>query len=67
MFRVAKGMDTKKANLIFPLYPQMVLELAMPNCLKANDDHDQKALSGHCGYDQEGLRTNVFVDLARSD
>ena len=45
----------------------MVLELAMPNCLKANDDHDQKALFGHCGYDQEGLRTNVFVDLARSD
>ena len=64
-FGLLKGWIQNHANLMFPLYPKLVLELAMPNCIKSNHDHDQNALFGHCGYDQEGLRTDVFLNLAR--
>ena len=49
---------------MFHLYPKLVFELATPNCIKSNYDHDQNALFGHCGYDQK-VRTNIFLNLAR--
>ena len=49
----------KHANLVFPLYPEMVLDVAMPACTK---DTEQGALGlfGHCGYDAEELHENLF-------
>ena len=52
----------KHANLIFPLHPEMVLEVAMPACTK-DIDHGTLGLYGHCGYDNGGLRVNFFEDL----
>lgn len=52
----------KHANLVFPLYPEMVLDVAMPACTK---DIEQGALGlyGHCGYDEKELRENLFQSL----
>ena len=52
----------KHANLVFPLHPEMVLEVAMPACTK-DIDHGTLGLYGHCGYDNGGLRVNFFEDL----
>ena len=52
----------KHANLVFPLHPEMVLDVAMPACTK---DIEQGALGlyGHCGYDEKELRENLFQSL----
>ena len=52
----------KNANLVFPLYPEMVLDVAMPACTK-DIDHGTLGLYGHCSYDNGGLRLPFFEDL----
>jgi len=52
----------KHANLTFPLYPEMVLEVAMPACTK-DVEQGTLGLYGHCGYDSGGLRRHFFQDL----
>ena len=52
----------KNANLVFPLYPEMVLDVGMTACTK-DVEHGTLGLYGHCGYDSYGLRLNIFKDL----
>jgi len=52
----------KHANLVFPLYPEMVLDVAMPACTK-DIKHGTLGLYGHCGYDDGSLRSHFFEDL----
>ena len=52
----------KNANLIFLLYPEKVLDVAMPACTK-DKNRGTLGLYGHCGYDNSGLRINIFEDL----
>ena len=54
----------KHANLMFPLYPELVLEVAMVNCTKSEKGEDG-ALGeyGVCGYKNYGLETEVFDRL----
>ena len=52
----------KNANLVFPLYPEKVLDVAMPACTK-DISHGTLGLYGHCGYDNGGLRLHFFEDL----
>ena len=52
----------KHANLVFPLYPEMVLDVAMHACTK-DIKHGTLGLYGHCGYDDGSLRTHFFKDL----
>ena len=52
----------KHANLVFPLYPEMVLDIAMPACTK-DIEKGTLGLYGHCGYDPSELRHNFFADL----
>ena len=56
----------KYANLVFPLYPEEVLKIAMPACT-SDIEHGTLGLFGHCGYDTGELRTNVFESLVRTD
>ena len=55
----------KKANYVFPQYPEEVLEVAMRKCTRAND-HETLGEYVHCGYDQYGLDTNVFDSLCNA-
>ena len=52
----------KNVNLVFPLCPEKVLDVAMPACTK-DIDHGTLGLYGNCGYDDGGLRVNFFEDL----
>ena len=52
----------KHANLVFPHYPEMVLDVAMPACTQ-EIDKGTLGLFGHCGYDNGELRHNFFEDL----
>ena len=49
----------KHANLVFPLYPEMVLEVAMSACKKDVND-GTLGLYGHCCYDNGRLRVNFL-------
>ena len=52
----------KHANLVFPLYPEMVLEVAMKACTK-DIPHSTLGLYRHCGYDPEELCKPFFDGL----
>ena len=52
----------RHANLVFPLYPEEVLKVAMPRCTKAKPNETLGEYS-HCGYEQFGLDDNVFDSL----
>jgi len=52
----------KHANLVFPLYPELVLEVAMQKCTKPSGNETLGEYV-HCGYDRYGLDTNVFDSL----
>lgn len=56
----------KHANLVFPLYPEQVLEVAMRMCLK-NSDKGALGLYASCGYEHGGLRSQFFEGLASND
>ena len=52
----------KNANLVFPLYPEKVLDVAMRACTK-DIQQGTLGLYGHCGYDDGSLRSRCFEDL----
>ena len=56
----------RKANLIFPIYPEEVLEVAMRLCTRASENETLGEYV-HCGYDQYGLDTNVFDILCNGE
>ena len=49
------------ANLCFPLFPELVLETAMPLCTA--QETGAQGLYCHCGYDEHELRESVFDSL----
>ena len=51
----------RHANLVFPLFPEVVLQVAMPNCTKRANG--TLGLYSHCGYDIDGLRLEVFASV----
>ena len=55
-----KAWIQKHANLVFPLYPEKVLEIAMPLCTAVEGTPNSLKLFGHCGYDWKGLREELF-------
>jgi DDE superfamily endonuclease len=58
MFGRLKSWLTRHAHLAFPLYPELVLNVAMPRCLRF--DHHGVNLFRHCGYGCNGLIEDVF-------
>jgi hypothetical protein len=58
MFGQLKRWLARYANLVFPLYPEKVLKMAMPACVKS--DETGVNLFRHCGYGGGGLREDVF-------
>lgn len=63
-FGLLKRWLQRRANLVFPLYPDQVLDIAMRACTRLED----KGCFGtfrHCGYMATGIRDQVFDDLVR--
>ena len=61
LFGQLKRWIQKHANLVFPLYPERVLEVAMPKCTEPSSS--ATGLYSHCGYDEHELREDVFDTL----
>ena len=61
LFGQLKRWIQKHANLVFPLYPERVLEVAMPKCTEPSSG--ATGLDSHCGYDEHELREDVFDAL----
>ena len=60
-FSQLKRWIQRHANLAFPLYPEMVLDVAMKKCTE-----EQKGVLGlyaHCGYKIGGLKETIFQSL----
>ena len=55
----------KKANLVFPLYPEMVLDVAMKRCTETSEG--TKGEYSYCGYDERGLKETIFDSLCGKD
>ncbi|KAF4137925.1 DDE superfamily endonuclease [Phytophthora infestans] len=54
----------RHANLVFPLYPKAVLEVAMAMAACVKDENTNVNLFRHCGYGDAGLEDDMFaVDL----
>lgn len=64
-FGLLKRWIQKHANLVFPLYPELVLDLAMRHCTRQQPT-SCSAMFGHCGYTENGLRSEVFEKLISS-
>jgi hypothetical protein len=47
----------KNANLVFPLYPELVLKAAMPRC---GESSGFLGVYAHCGYENGTLRYAAF-------
>ena len=62
-FGCLKAWIQKHANLTFPLYPELVLEVAMRKCLRPDNSSGPVGEYSHCGYDRYGLDSNVFDRL----
>ena len=60
-----KAWIQKYANLVFPLYPNLVLEVAMKECTKESDG--ALGLYAHCGYEYGGLHDAVFDRVIHTD
>ncbi|KAE9334427.1 hypothetical protein PF008_g13976 [Phytophthora fragariae] len=58
MFGQLKRWLTRHANLAFPLYPELVLKVAMRSCIRTEEIGVN--LFRHCGYGEAGLDTTVF-------
>jgi len=52
-----KAWIQKNANLVFPLYPELVLRAAMPNCCV---ETGFLSVFAHCGYAPSVLRAQAF-------
>ena len=59
-FGLLKRWIQKKANLVFPLYPELVLEVGMKECIK---DKNALSLYKHCGYLSSALDNDKFNSL----
>lgn len=55
----------RHANLAFPLYPEKVLEVAMPLCIKTENGTGGEF--SYCGYKNDGLDEKVFEDLCNGN
>ncbi|KAG7363506.1 transposase [Nitzschia inconspicua] len=55
-----------KANLMFPLYPELVLEVAMRQCTRTSENNAVGEYT-HCGYKPYGLEESVFDRLCSDD
>lgn len=58
MFGQLKRWLTRHANLAFPLYPELVLRVAMRACVESTDMGVN--LFRHCGYGDTGINDAVF-------
>ena len=63
-FGLLKRWIQKNANLVFPLYPEMVLEVAMKKCTKPSDG--TRGEYSYCGYKETGLQDEVFDALCNN-
>jgi hypothetical protein len=61
-FGMLKRWIQSHANLVFPLYPEKVLQVAMIQCTSNNQD-TCKNLYRHGGYSEVKLRDLVFDNL----
>ncbi|KAE8978734.1 hypothetical protein PR002_g24628 [Phytophthora rubi] len=59
MFGQLKRWLARHANLAFPQFPELVLEVAMRACVK-NEDVGVN-LFRHCGYGDQGIEDSVFA------
>lgn len=64
-FGLLKKWIQKNANLVFPLYPDMVLGVAMRSCClqpsrKPSEEYGVLNLYSNCGYDIKSLRNEKF-------
>lgn len=64
-FGLLKRWIQKNANLVFPLYPEKVLEIAMKKCTVAIPRELSSTFS-HCGYAPTSLRNEAFAERARA-
>jgi DDE superfamily endonuclease len=53
----------RHANLVFPLYPELTLRVAMPSCCK---ETGFLAVLAHCGYEHGHLKDACFGQLSSS-
>lgn len=61
-FSLLKKWIQRYASLIFPLYPNYVLSIAMILCIK-----QRTSVFHHCGYNPQSLHDQGFTDLMCSD
>ena len=55
----------KIANLVFPLYPELVLDVGMKQCTQASKG--TKGKFSYCRYNEGGLHDDVFDALCSID
>jgi hypothetical protein len=53
--------DTEKRQLVFPLYPELVLDVGMRKCTKPSDGTIGEY--SYCGYKENGLQEEIFDAL----
>ena len=56
----------RHANLMFPIFPEKVLEVAMMECTKSPKDKIEDGVAGefwHCGHKVDGLEETVFQKI----
>jgi hypothetical protein len=61
-FGLLKRWIQRNANLVFPLYPKLVLEVGMRRCIHDNSLN----LYEHCGYALDGLKEEKFHQNVRA-
>ena len=52
----------RNANLLFPLYSELILDTVMPTCTK-DIEHGTLGLYGHCGCNNRELMHNFIEGL----
>jgi transposase len=62
-FGLLKRWVQRYANLVFPLYPDAVLEIAMKKCTVQENNGGVINVFSHSGYDVGGLRDDTFNRL----
>lgn len=63
-FGLLKRWIQKNANLVFPLYPNLVLDVAIRKCT-SKECETGFGMFQHCGYSTTSLRQEVFDQLMR--
>ena len=60
-FGLLKRWIQKNANLVFPLYPELVLDVGMRKCTMPSDGTKGEYL--YCSYKEDGLQDETFDAL----